>query len=80
MKICKVRIIINNDDPSLKTPVGLEVPTIGDGKIDYTEWFKKWSSVPCTYIEVKGNYTIFTSEPGCQSCRGWRDQLSFFLR
>ena len=55
---------INNDDPSLKTPVGLEVPTIGDGKIDYTEWFKKWSSVPCTYIEVKGNYTIFTSEPG----------------
>lgn len=24
---------INNDDPSLKTPVGLDVPTIGDGKI-----------------------------------------------
>ena len=70
---------INNDDPSLKTPVGLEVPTIGDGKIDYTEWFKKWSSVPCTYIEVKGNYTIFTSEPGVNHVGDGEINYRFFL-
>lgn len=70
---------ISNDDPSLKTPVGLEVPTIGDGKIDYTEWFKKWSSVPCTYIEVKGNYTIFTSEPGVNHVGDGEINYRFFL-
>ena len=70
---------ISNDDPSLKTPVGLEVPTIGDGKIDSPEWFKKWSSVPCTYIEVKGNYTIFTSEPGVNHVGDGEINYRFFL-
>lgn len=51
-----------NTDPMLKTPAGLTVPTSGDGKIDYATWFQKWTTVPCTYIEVKGHYTIFTSE------------------
>ena len=69
----------SNGDPSLKTPVGLEVPTKGDGKIDYTEWFEKWSSVPCTYIEVKGNYTIFTSEPGVNHVGDGEINYRFFL-
>lgn len=51
----------DNTDPMLKTPAGLTVPTSGDGKIDYATWFQKWTTVPCTYIEVKGHYTIFTS-------------------
>lgn len=69
----------SNGDPSLKTPAGLEVPTKGDGKIDYTEWFEKWSSVPCTYIEVKGNYTIFTSEPGVNHVGDGEINYRFFL-
>lgn len=54
---------MGNSDPKIKTPKGLSIPTsTNDGIIDYTEWFEKWTTIPCTYIEVKGNYTIFTTE------------------
>lgn len=68
-----------NSNPALKTPADLEAPTSGDGKINYNEWFAKWSSVPCTYIEVKGNYTIFTSEPGVNHVGDGEINYRFFL-
>lgn len=69
----------SNQDPAKKTPAGLEVPTIGDGKIDYTTWFNEWASAPCTYIEVKGNYTIFTSEGKVNHVGDGKINYRFFL-
>ena len=69
----------SNQNPAMKTPAGLAVPTQGDGKIDYAAWFEKWSSVPCTYIEVKGNYTIFTSAPGVNHVGDGEINYRFFL-
>lgn len=68
-----------NADPMLKTPAGLTVPTSGDGKIDYATWFQKWTSVPCTYIEVKGHYTIFTSEGNVNHVGDGEINYRFFL-
>lgn len=68
-----------NTDPMLKTPAGLTVPTSGDGKIDYATWFQKWTTVPCTYIEVKGHYTIFTSEGKVNHVGDGEINYRFFL-
>lgn len=68
-----------NTDPMLKTPAGLTVPTSEDGKIDYATWFQKWTTVPCTYIEVKGHYTIFTSEGKVNHVGDGEINYRFFL-
>lgn len=69
----------NNTNPMLKTPASLTVPRIEDGKIDYATWFQKWTSVPCTYIEVKGHYTIFTSEGNVNHVGDGEINYRFFL-
>lgn len=30
--------------------------------VDYDTWFKKWDDLACTYIEVKGKYSIVKSQ------------------
>lgn len=49
----------NNKGAAYKSP-GIEVPENG-GQIDYAGWFQKWDELACTYIEVKGKYSIVTN-------------------
>lgn len=70
---------ISNGNPALKTPAGLEAPVAGDGKIDYQKWFAKWAAVPCTYIEVKGSYTIFTTDGKANHVGDGTINYRFFL-
>lgn len=71
-----------NSDPKLKTPEGLTPPT-GKGHSpslsDFETWYEEWNKVPCTYIEIVGNYTIFKTENGVNHVGDGQINYRFFL-
>ena len=50
----------NEKGAAYKSP-GIDVPENADA-VDYDTWFKKWDDLACTYIEVKGKYSIVKSQ------------------
>lgn len=50
----------NEKGAAYKSP-GIDVPENAD-VVDYDTWFKKWDDLACTYIEVKGKYSIVKSQ------------------
>lgn len=78
---------VNGDiktEPFKKAPEGLTFPnnnSAAEQKLDaLTSWYNKWSETPCTYIQVKGKYTIFTTESGGKQDVGHGDiYYRFFL-
>lgn len=66
--------IHDSKGPAYKSP-GIEVPETSTG-INYNEWFEKWNALPCTYIEVKGKYSIVT---GTNTVKAGDIYYRFFL-
>ena len=56
----KQGVYSNDRGPAYKSP-GIDVPENADA-VDYDTWFKKWDDLACTYIEVKGKYSIVKSQ------------------
>ena len=50
----------NKKGAAYKSP-GIDVPENADA-VDYDTWFEKWDDLACTYIEVKGKYSIVKSQ------------------
>ena len=50
----------NEKGAAYKSP-GIDVPENADA-VDYDTWFEKWDDLACTYIEVKGKYSIVKSQ------------------
>lgn len=73
-----------NNDPKLKTPEGLTPPTEkghpGEPSLSVFEnWYAEWNKVPCTYIEVVGDYTIFKTEDNVNHVGDGKINYRFFL-
>lgn len=67
----------SNNDPSKKAPNGL---SYDDSQGSLSEWYSKWDKTPCTFIQVKGKYTIFTEESNGKQDVGTGDiYYRFFL-
>lgn len=65
------------DTPSSqKAPEGLEY---NETNGTLSDWYEKWSKTSCTYIQVKGKYTIFTEENGRQDVGTGEIYYRFFL-
>ena len=56
----KQGVYSNDRGPAYKSP-GIDVPENADA-VDYDTWFEKWDDLACTYIEVKGKYSIVKSQ------------------